>query len=162
MNPPKSVDEETAIVAVVLSAIIILAALVVHMVITPSPVETFSTLYLLDAERKAESYPEQLVLGVNNTFLSWIGVENFMGRLEYFLVLVKLGNSTSRVDPCPLEDFKRFEKILLHNERWEFPCLTTVNQTGTYRMIIELWLFDEKQNDFSYSKRWLSIWFDVI
>jgi uncharacterized membrane protein len=162
MNSNKMRDEEKAIAVAVLSAIVILAGLLVYMSLTPARQEPFVSLYLLDSEKMAENYPQLLVLGENNTFLLWVGVENFMGRLEYSSVLVKVDNEMVHVDPSPIEPVKCFEKVLLGEETWEFPVTMTMNQSGTYRIIFELWLFDELKNVFSYSGSWCSIWFDVI
>jgi uncharacterized membrane protein len=162
MNSDKIGDEEKAIAAAVLSAIIILAGLLVYMSLTPTPQERFSSLYVLDSEKKAKNYPQLLVLGENNTVLLWVGVENFMGRIEYASVLVKVGDGTVQANPSPFEPVKRFEKILLNKETWEFPVTMTVNHSGKHRIIFELWLFDELENVFSYSGNCCSIWFDVI
>jgi uncharacterized membrane protein len=162
MNSNKMGDEEKAMAVAVLSAIIILAGLLVYISLTPAPQERFSSLYVLDSEKKAKNYPQLLVLGENNTFLLWVGVENFMGRIEYALVLVKVGDETVQVNPSPLEPVERFEKVLLNRETLEFPVTMTVNQLGKHRIVFELWLFDELENVFSYSGKWCNIWLDVI
>jgi uncharacterized membrane protein len=162
MSSNKMSDEEKAIAVAVLSAIIILAGLLVYMALTPAPQEPFVSLYLLDSEKKAENYPQLLVLGENNTFLLWAGVENFMGRIEYSSVLVKVDDGTGQVNPSPIDPVYRFEKVLLNKETGEFPITISINQTGTHRIIFELWLFNELENVFSYSKKWCSIRLDVI
>lgn len=155
-------DEEKTIIVAVLSAIIIIAGLLVYVSLTPAPQEPFVSLYLLGSKKKAENYPQLLVLGKNNTFLLWVGVENFMGRIEYSSVLVKADNGTVRANPSPIEPVKRFEKVLLSEETWEFPVTMTINQLGRHRIIFELWLFNELENVFSYSGSWGNIWLDVI
>ncbi len=162
MSSNEMKDEEKAIAVAVLSAIIILAGLLVYMSLTPAPQEPFISLYYLDSEKKAKNYPQLLVLGENNTFLLWVGVENFMGRIEYSSVLVKVDDGMGSMDPSLVEPVKRFEKVLLNKETWEFPLTMTINQTGQHRIIFELWLFDELDNVFSYSRSWCSIWLDVI
>ena len=154
-------DEEKTITVTILAAIIILAGLLVYISLTPAPQEPFVSLYLLDSEKKAENYPKLLVLGENNTFLLWVGVENFMGRIEYSCVLVKVDDGMGHVDPSPIEPVKCFEKVLLNKETWEFPMTMTINQSGKHRIIFELWLFNELENVFSYS-RMVSILVDVI
>ena len=154
-------NEEKTITVAILAAIIILAGLLVYISLTPAPQETFVSIYLLDSEKKAENYPQLLVLGKNNTFLLWVGVENFMGRIEYSSVLVKVDNETGQADPSPLEPVYRFEKVLLNKETWEFPITMTINQTGEHKVIFELWLFNELENVFSYSRR-VNILVDVI
>jgi len=162
MSTNEMKDEEKAIAVAVLSAIIVLSGLLVYISLTPARQEPFVSLYLLDSEKKAENYPQLLVLGKNNTFLLWVGVENFMGRIEYSSVLVKVDDGTGHVDPSPIDPVYRFEKVLLNKETQEFPITTTINQTGQHRIVFELWLFDELDNVFSYSGSWCSIWLDVI
>ena len=161
MNSNKMGDEEKTITVAVLSAILVLAGLLVYVSLTPTRQEPFASLYLLDSEKKAEKYPRLLVLGENNTFLLWVGVENFMGRIKYSSVLVKMDDGTGHANPSPLEPVYRFEKVLLNKETWEFPITITINQTGQHRIIFELWLFDELDNVFSYSD-WCNIRLDVI
>jgi len=162
MSSNKMGDEEKAITVAVLSAIIILAGLLVYVSLTPARQKPFVSLYVLDSEKKAENYPQLLVLGENNTFLLWVGVGNFMGRIEYSSVLVKMDDGTGQVNPSPIDPVYRFEKVLLNKETWEFPITISINQTGTHRIIFELWLFNELENVFSYSKKWCSIRLDVI
>jgi len=163
MNSNKMGDEEKAITVAVLSAIIILAGLLVYISLTPARQKPFASLEVLDSEKKAENYPQLLVLGENNTFLLWVGVGNFMGRIEYSSVLVKVDNGTGQVNPSPNDPVYRFEKVLLNKETWEVPITITINQTGKHRMIFELWLFNELENVFRYSEsRWCSIRLDVI
>lgn len=158
----KGRDEERTITVAILAAIIIIAGLLVNMSLTPTPQEHFVTLYLLGPEKRAENYPELLVLGKNNTFLLWVGVENYMGWIEYPSVLVKVDNGTVHVDPSPIEPVKRFEKILLNKETWEFPMTMSLNKSGKHRLIFELWLFNEFENVFDYFSRWVSISVNVI
>jgi len=162
MNSNEMRDEEKTTIVAVLAAIIILVGLLVYVSLTPPQKEPVISLYLLDSEKKAENYPQLLVLGKNNTFLLWIGVENFMGRIEYSSVLVMVDDGTGHTNPSPLEPVYRFEKVLLNKETWEFPITISINQTGQHRIVFELWLFDELDNVFSYSRSWCSIWLDVI
>ena len=155
-------SEERTIIVAVMAAIIVLAGLMVHASLSPAQQESFASLYLLDSEKKAEKYPQLLVLGENNTFMLWAGVENFMNRIEYASVLVKMDNGSGLVDPSPVEPLERFEKVLLNKETWEFPLVLTMNQSGEHRMILELWLFYELEEVFSYTGSWCTTRFDVI
>jgi len=162
MSSDKMGEEEKTVAVAVLSAIIVLASLLVYTLLTPVPQKPFVSIYYLNSEKKAENYPELLVLGENNTFLLWVGVENFMGKIEYSSVLVKVSNGTGQVDPSPADPDHSFEKVLLDKETWEFPMTMTMNQTGNHKLIFELWLFDEFENVFIYSRSWCSLWLDVI
>jgi hypothetical protein len=139
----QDMDEEKMILVAVLSAIIIIAGLLVYVSLTPAPQENFVSIYILNSEKKAENYPELLVLDKNNTFLLWVGVENSMSRIEYGAVKVKIANlSASQEQQQEVTAFS-FERILLNKETWEIPVTMTFDKTGVYRMTFELWRYDE-------------------
>ena len=142
-------DEEKMILVAVLSAIIIIAGLLVYVSLTPAPQENFVSIYLLNSEKRAENYPELLVLDKNNTFLLWVGVENSMSRIEYCTVKVKIANVSAPQDQQPEETAFRFERILPNREKWEIPVTMTLNKTGRYKITFELWLYDEMKAVFT-------------
>jgi len=147
-------DEEKMILVVVLSAIVIIAGLLVYVSLTPPPQENFVSIYILDSEKKAENYPELLVIGKNNTFLLWVGVENSMNRIEYTTVKVKIANSSASQEQQQEVTALSFERILLNKETWEIPLTVTLNETGGYRMIFELWLYNEMKAIFELDRSW--------
>ena len=155
-------SEEKTVFVAVCTALIVLCSLLAYVALTPPLEEGFISIYVLDHNKMAVNYSQLLVIGENNTFSVWVGVQNFMGRKEYCSVLVKMDDGTVLRNPSPIEPVKRFEKVLLNKETWEFPFAMKLNQTGNYRIVFELWLFDELKNVFSYSRSWCSIWFDVI
>lgn len=141
-NSHQDTDEEKMILVAVLSALIIIAGLLVSVSLTPAPQENSASIYILNSEKKAYNYPELLVLGKNNTFLLWVGVENSMNRIEYVIVHVKIANGSQ-------ETAFNFERILLNREKWEIPVTMTLNKTGGYTVTFELWLYDEMRAVFS-------------
>jgi cell division protein FtsL len=155
MNPRKVVNlsqntnEEKMIIVAVLSAIIIIAGLLVYVSITPAPKENFVVISYLNSEKKAANYPELLILASNNTFTLWVGVENFMNRVEFVNVQTKITNTSIPTEKTPQEAMLVFEKVLINGEKWEFPVTMTINKTGAYRITFELWLYDEMQAIFN-------------
>jgi len=147
-------DEEKMILAVVLSAIVIIAGLLVYVSLTPPPQENFVSIYILDSEKKAENYPELLVIGKNNTFLLWVGVEDSMNRIEYTTVKVKIANSSASQEQQQEVTAFSFERILLNKETWEIPLTMTLNKTGGYRMIFELWIYNEMKAILELDRSW--------
>ena len=136
-------DEKKMILVSVLSALIIISGLLVYVSLTPAPQENFVSIYFLNSEKKAYNYSEQLVLGRNNNFSLWVGVENFMNRIEYGNVQVKIANVSIPTETPPQETTSSLERILLNGEKWEFPVTMTLNKTGAYKITFELWLYDE-------------------
>ncbi len=137
----RDADEEKMILVVFLSTIIIIAGLIVYVSLTPAQQEYFASIYVLNSEKKT-AYPELLVLGKNNTFLLWVGVENSMNRIEYANVTIGIANSSSSLEQQQVSAFS-FERILLNKETWEIPVTMTLNKTGQYRIDFELWLYNE-------------------
>jgi len=120
-----SKDTKRSISVFVIATLIVWT--LVYLSFAPSPKERFFQLYALGESRKLEKYypndNPNISVGVP---LRWfIGVESFMGRAEYVLVRVKLGNETL---PCPdslnctpalLPTILEFRKVLMDNETWE-------------------------------------------
>jgi len=149
-------DEEKMILVAVLSALIIVAGLLVFVSLTPAPQENFVSIYILNSEGKAYNYPELLVLGENDTFRLWVGIENFMNRIEYGIVEVKIANGSQ-----PEETAFSFERILLNREVWKIPLNMTLNKTGEYTIRFELWLYNEMKAVFFF-KDYSSLQLEVI
>jgi uncharacterized membrane protein len=139
----QDIDEEKMILVAVLSAIIIIAGLLVYVSLTPAPQENFASIYILNSEKKAYDYPELLILGKNNTFSLWVGVENSMNRIEYGAVKVKIANLSAPQGQQQGGTVFSFERILLNKETWEIPIVMSLNKTGEYKMIFELWIYNE-------------------
>ncbi len=131
-------EEEKMIIVAVLAAIIVVAGLLIIVTLTPAPQERFVSLYILNSNKNANSYPELMILGENNTYTYYIGVENFMSRIEYCVVRVNIANSSQIA-----ENTFAFEKILLNGEQWEIPWTLTLNKTGVYKVTCTLELYDE-------------------
>jgi hypothetical protein len=159
---PIAPSEDKLVMVAVLSALIVVAGLLVYVSLTPSTPESLASIYILNSDRKAGDYPEILVLNKNNTFLLYVGVENFMGRIEYSVVQVKVANGTAANEPLPEETVMNFEKIMINTDTWEFPVRLTLNQTGFYRISFELWLYDEMNTTFVYSGSKSGLWLEVF
>jgi len=149
-------DEEKTITITILIAIAILAGLLIYLVITPPIQEPSSAIYLLDSQKKTENFPKTVVLGENNTFPLWVGVENHNGVTTTFLVQIKMDDGKGIVDPSPAEFLESYEKTLADEELWEFQMTINVDQVGNHRIIIELWSFDE------YLGNWVSLSLEAI
>jgi hypothetical protein len=123
-------------------------------------VEPFSELGLLGRYMKIGDYPRDLVVGDNATFYVYVG--NHMGRPMYYIVMVKLGDRNSTIDPAPLEPIYTFERILLHNETWIFRVDLPIERPGlNQRIIVELWIYNETIKGIQYHGRWTQLWINV-
>jgi len=153
--------EEKTIILTILVALVILGALLVNLALNPAPEERFVAIYLLDSEKQTENFPKTVVLGENNTFSLWVGVENQNDTTRVFSVLVKVDDGKAPVDPSPVEPTESFNRTLLNEENWEFPVTTSIDQVGHNRVIFELWFFDET-NTPKYTGNWVSLSLEAI
>jgi uncharacterized membrane protein len=144
-------DEEKAITITILIAIAILVGFLIYMVLTPPQQERSTVIYLLDSQKQTENFPKTVVLGENNTFPLWVGVENHNGSTITFSVQIKMDDGKGDVDPSPVEPVESYEKTLADGEPWEFQVTIHIDQVGSHRIIVELWSFDE------YLGNWVSL-----
>ena len=71
-------DDKGYIIAVALALIVVSSILVGYYLVSRLPPEGYTTIYMLDSQKKAMDYPELLVINgneKNNTFNVWIVVE---------------------------------------------------------------------------------------
>lgn len=149
-------DEEKTITITILIAITILASLLIYLALTPPLQEPSSAIYLLDSKKQTENFPKTVVLGENNTFPLWVGVENFNGVTKTFSVQIKMDDGKGDLDPSPAQSVERYDKTLADEELWEFQVTINIDQVGSNRIIIELWSLDE------YLGNWVSLSLEAI
>ncbi len=144
-------DEEKIIIVAVLSALIVVAGLLVIVSMTPAPQQNFVSFYILNSDKRADNYPSLMILGRNNTYTFWMGAENFISRIEYVVVNVNVANGSQ-----PEETAFTFERVLFNQEKWEIPLPVTFNQTGVYKITSDLGLYDEMRAVFM-TERFVSL-----
>jgi HAMP domain-containing protein len=147
--------------AIILGATIIIAFFAVSQVYLAGRVtEPFSELGILGPTMKLGNYPTEIVAGQTVNLYAYVG--NQMGRPIYYIVMVKLGDNATSVNPAPIEPALQFEKILSNNETWVFPVNVTLTQPGlNQRIIFELWTYNETLNQNQYSQVWDQVWLNV-
>lgn len=122
--------------AIIFISIIILGY---YFLILAAPPEGFSSIYLLDEQKKTESYPEFLIINQNNTFNLWVGVENHMGSEQTFEIQQKLTKDPILRFPINEEAKNKFSKTLQNQELWEIMVTTTISDPGNYSLVFELY-----------------------
>jgi uncharacterized membrane protein len=156
-------NEEKTITVTVFVSLIIVGALLLYLIFfTPAEKEVFSAIYLLDSEKQAENFPKTVVLGENNTFSLWVGVENQNGTTMDYSVLVKLDDGSSPLDPCPAETTESFNRTLADRETWEFPVTINIDRRGSNIVIFELWFFNATKNDWDYTGNWVNLSIEAV
>ena len=110
--------------AVLITAIIICAGLIVYLAVTPQPSERFSEFYLLGAQGKAADYPSQTVSGQPVSVI--VGIINHEGRPSDYTVLIKENDAIIKsVTVGKLKD----------GQKWEQPVEFSLNNAGDGRRV---------------------------
>ncbi|MCW4019028.1 MAG: DUF1616 domain-containing protein [Candidatus Bathyarchaeota archaeon] len=147
-------ENKNAFAVSVAIALLLASVLLVtyYVALRPEPDE-YTTIYLLDSNKKASDYPEFLVANVNSTFSVYVNVENHLGRtLDDFQVLVK---ATTDVNPTfPIEDVNATQTItgtLKDGEATSTVVTMGLNQPADYLVAFELWIPNEDTGKMEFS-----------
>ena len=128
------------IIPVILSIIFVTSLLVGYYLLSNAPPEGFSSIYILDAQKKTEAYPELVIINENNTFNVIIGVENHLGKKQSYEVQQKLTEKPILTFPISEKPQSTYSKTLDHKETWETLVSTTINEPGNYSLVFELYV----------------------
>ncbi len=144
-------DLAVYVFAVAIALAIAVALLVTYFaVLSPEP-EEYTTIYLLDSNRKATDYAEYLVSGVNSTFSVYVEVENHLGRaLANVEVLVKVTKDLNPTFPIDADVAERLSGAVADGGTLENVSTVTLSEPGYYGVFFELWIpGDSGQMQFS-------------
>ena len=130
-------------VAAIAITLIVVASLVtgyyLWLVFLKGPPEPYSEISLLDANGKAEDYPELLVIGQNNTFSVLVSIKNNLGKTSTFKVMVKLTEQANPDFPIATEARNVYSVNLENGGKWNTTSATTIDEPGNYMVVYELW-----------------------
>jgi uncharacterized membrane protein len=149
-------------IAIVLMLIVVSSLLIGYYLISRLPPEGYTTIYVLDSQKKAIDYPELLVINENSTFNVWVAVENHMGKRQSFEILQKVIKGTIPLYPVDAEITSSYEKTMENGEIWETPAEVSVNKLGSYPVIFELWIYDDNAGAFQFSYNYCVLKLEVI
>jgi uncharacterized membrane protein len=160
--PKRRMEENLIFIAVAVSTMIVVSMLL-YTAVTSPPSESFSVISILGPNQDATDYPTDVNVG--ETIDMYILVENHENRAEYYVVRLKLGDVNTDISdnhPASLSTRKTYQKILADGESWQFPVDVSINEGGNdYRLIFELWRYNENTGDTEYTGNWVQIWLDV-
>jgi uncharacterized membrane protein len=147
--------------AVVLALIVVSSLLIGYYLISRLPPEGYATIYTLSYPQKtATDYPELVV--INETFNVWVGVENHMGKRQSFEVLQKVIKGTIPSYPVDAEITGSYEKTMENGDVWETPAEVSINETGSYSVIFELWIYNDNARAFKFSYNYCVLPIEVV
>lgn len=143
-------DKNVNIVSIIL-ALSVVTALLVYSYISLRKTDEFISLYILDSQKKAENYPEFLVIGQNNTCQLWVVIENHMEREVSCKLQLKITNTPISALPASTEANKSYEATIKGGNRWEIPITITMEKPGNFHIIFEVWVYDKETDKFEFS-----------
>jgi len=144
-------DDKGYIVSIGLVLILVSSLVIGYYLITRLPPEGYTTIYLLDPQKKAIDYPELLVTDYNDTLNVWVKVENHMGEALQFDVRLKVINGTISALPVEIDPTNSYTKTLEKDESWEIMAKTTLNSPGNYSVAYELWICSQDTEEFEFT-----------
>lgn len=156
------IDEEVmAVILVVLVVVGVFAGS--QTIFAGRVVEPFSELGVLGPKMKIGDYPKEVIAGENFSLYLYVG--NHEGKVMYYAVLVKLGNATTLIsteEPLEVAEMARYEIMLLDGKNCTKPFTLSLAEAGVnYRLVFELWAYDEGVHDFEYQRRWCQLWLNA-
>jgi uncharacterized membrane protein len=138
-------DETGYAVAIFLALLIVSGTVIGYYAFLAPPAESYNTIYLLDANKKAVDYPEVLVANQNSTFNVYVNVENHMTKSANYTVKVKIVENLPAIFPIDTPSTQEYETgSLSHNGKpWQTTAIVTENTVGSYSMVFELWQHED-------------------
>jgi len=128
---PMKLDEVRIIFLVAgLTLTLIAASPALSLISLPRSEESFSELWLLGPEHKAENYPFNVSNMTQHRI--YVGVGNQLGYAAYYNVSVKFRNQTQQLpnsttsEPSPLPTLYEFCFVLLDGNMWEAPLIFAI------------------------------------
>jgi uncharacterized membrane protein len=147
-KPESKIDRVFAVLLVLL--IITSVVGLAHIIGNQKEREHFTEFYILGANKTADGYPTDLVLGKNETVV--VGIVNHEYRPVDYTMEMRLENQSLRL----LEDQKQIS--IAHNMSWIEPVTFTPPFKGN-NMKLEFLLFNETEKQTPY--RNLHLWINV-
>jgi uncharacterized membrane protein len=158
-------DNKGYTVAVALALIIVSSILIGYYLISRLPPEGYTTIYMLDSQKKAIDYPELLVINgneKNNTFNVWIVVENHMGTRQSFNVSQKVIKDPISSFPVEADVKSSYAKTIENGETWETLATVSINEPGSYSVIFELWIYNDETGTLEFSYNYCVLPIEVV
>lgn len=163
-------DHRTVFIASSLVLMLIAASPTLGLVIQfPSEAERFSELWVLGPDHSAENYPFNVRVNESNSV--FVGINNHLDILSYYLIYVKFRNQTQPLpnatasEPGLLPPIFEFRAFVKDNEAWEAHVTFSISDVSLHndsmsvnRMIINgktlafnsFAKFDAERNGFYY------------
>ncbi|MGB9854750.1 MAG: hypothetical protein ACPLRY_08125, partial [Candidatus Bathyarchaeales archaeon] len=142
-------DRNVYVVSIML-ALAVVTPLLIYSYISVRKTDGSISFSVLDPWKKAEKYPELLVIGQNNTCHLWLLVENDMEENVSCKVLLKITSTPISTFPVLTEANESYEVKIESGKKWEKPINITIEEPGDFHLIFELWVYDKEKGEFTF------------
>ena len=149
-------DEEVLAVATAIA--LILVVFVTAQALVSGEAASFSAIGLLGPSGKIGGYPS--VASVNQSINLYLLVYNHMNRPVWYVVYVYVTNTTAS-PPIGGEPALVYQRVLLSNETWITPLSLSLNETGRFRIVGELWMYSPVNLTLTYTGEYVQLWVNV-
>jgi hypothetical protein len=153
---PRSMLFNAEVASVVLAIIIILTVFLVAQLIVSGRTQPFSAIALLGPSGKIGGYPSTVIVG--QPINLYIYVYNHMNAPTWFVVRLYITNNTALQPPLNITPIATYQRVLGENDSWLIPITFTLNSTGTYRLIGELWMYSPNNLTLTYTGNYVQLW----
>ncbi|MCX8151089.1 MAG: DUF1616 domain-containing protein [Candidatus Bathyarchaeota archaeon] len=136
-------DKDSYVIAVAVALLLSAVLLGYYYIAVRTPTKEYLTLYLLNTQRRAEGYPELLVLGENNTISVYVNVENHMNTSHLCEVQIKVTRDVSPMFPLNTTAIQTFRETLQVGAKLEKLTTVSLDQIGNFSVVFELWVLNE-------------------
>ncbi len=154
-------NEKRVIAAIAITLIIVASVVAVVYVMNRPEASGYSTIYLLDAQNQAVNYPHTLVINYNSSINMPVVVENHMGKVQFYQVQVKIVQTTGAF-PVDTPANSTYEKQLNDLEQWENQVPISINQSGSYSVVIELWSKNIEPDAYGFTNNFCVLHLQVV
>jgi len=142
-------DKNTRMISVIFALAVTLTLLVYNYKSVKMNQEHIN-FYVLDPNKRAENYPEVLVIGKNNTCRLWIVIENYMERKIAGKVFLKVMDKPVSAIPVPVKANVSYDVEVENGRSWEKQVEIVIEKTGRFTLVFELWVFNAEVNKLEF------------
>jgi uncharacterized membrane protein len=138
-----------ALFIILVAAIVVTLGFIIYMTVVPQKDDKFTEFYVLNAEGKAQDYPEQVI--VSNPVDILLGVVNHEYQPASYQVYIKMDG---------IEVGKANTGTLEHNQKWEEKVSFTPQVVGQ-KQSVDFVLYKNGETE-PYQKEPLRLYIDVV
>jgi uncharacterized membrane protein len=156
---PRTFLFDSEVLSVVLAIVIVLVTFVAAQSFVGANTQPFTAIAILGPSGKIGDYPSTVLIG--QPINLYIYVYNHMGVPTWLVVRLYVTNNTGLEPPLNITPIAVYQRVLLNNESWLIPITITLNSTGTYRLIGELWMYSPSNLTLTYTGNYVQLWINV-